>query len=244
MANILKYPDETAVIEALAGYLTSDIRATLNRQACYRWALAGGSTPGRLYRRLARPAAADLVDWRRMRLFWGDERCVPPGDPQSNYRMVKESLLEHVPIPAENIFPIDGTLDPERSAASYAAVLGEEPLDCVLLGIGDDGHTASLFPDTPRLHEESRTVIATRSPLPPVHRVSLSLRAINAARLVIFLVLGDHKAVPVARVMDQLGQKDAHLPAAMVNPRSGTLHWFLDNAAAAQLDRSHPTQPS
>ena len=244
MAYLLKCPDEGAVVEALTDYLVSDIRETLGRQACYRWALAGGSTPGRLYRRLAQPGAADLLDWRRMRLFWGDERCVPPGDPQSNYRMVRESLLDHVPIPAGNIFPIDGTLEPERSAAAYAEVLGEEPLDCVLLGMGEDGHTASLFPCTPRLREESRTVIATRSPLPPIHRVSLSLRTINAARRVFFLVLGDHKAVPVARVMDQLGQKDADLPAAMVTPGRGALHWFLDYAAAAQLDRSHPTQPS
>jgi 6-phosphogluconolactonase len=237
MAYILKYPDEGAVIEALADYLASDIRETLGRQTRYRWALAGGSTPERLYRRLAQPDAAGLLDWRRMRLFWGDERCVPPGDPQSNYRMVRESLLDHMPIPAGNIFPIDGTLDPERSAEAYAEVLGEEPLDCVLLGMGEDGHTASLFPGTPRLREESKTVIATRSPLPPVHRVSLSLRTINAARRVFFLVLGDHKAVSVARVMDQLGQKDADLPAAMVTPGRGALHWFLDYAAAAQLDR-------
>jgi 6-phosphogluconolactonase len=237
MAYILKFSDEGAVIDALVDYLISDIRRMLGSQACYRWALAGGSTPGRLYRRLAQPDASGLLDWRRMRLFWSDERCVPPGDPQSNYRMVRESLLDQVPIPAGNIFPIDGTLDAERSAAAYAAVLGEEPLDCVLLGMGDDGHTASLFPDTPRLREESRAVIATRSPLPPVHRVSLSLRTINAARRVFFLVLGDHKAVRVARVMDQLGRKDADLPAAMVNPERGALHWFLDYAAAAQLDR-------
>jgi 6-phosphogluconolactonase len=237
MAHILKYPDADAVIEALADYLASDIRETLSRQACYRWALAGGSTPGRLYRRLARPDAAGLVDWGRMRLFWGDERCVPPGDPQSNYRMVRESLLDHVPIPAGNIFPIDGTLDPERSAEAYAAVLGEEPLDCVLLGMGDDGHTASLFPDTPRLREESRTVIASRSPVPPVHRVSLSLRSINAARRVLFLTLGKHKSVAVARVMDQLGREGAHLPAAMVHPERGALVWFLDYDAAALLNR-------
>jgi 6-phosphogluconolactonase len=238
----LKCPDEGAVVEALADYLASDIRETLGRQDYYRWALAGGSTPGRLYRRLAQLGGPDSLDWRRMRLFWGDERCVPPGDPQSNYRRVRESFLDYVPIPAGNIFPIDGTLDPERSAEAYAEVLGEEPLDCVLLGMGEDGHTASLFPGTPRLREESKTVIATRSPLPPVHRVSLSLRTINAARRVFFLVLGDHKALPVARVMDQLGQKDADLPAAMVNPGRGALHWFLDYAAAAQLGRSHPTQ--
>jgi 6-phosphogluconolactonase len=241
MTHILKFPDAGAVIEALADNLVSDIRGALGRKACYRWALAGGRTPGRLYKRLAQPDVAGSLDWSRVHLFWSDERCVPSDDPQSNYRMVRESLLDHVPIPAGNIFPIDGTLDPERSATTYAAILGDEPLDCVLLGMGDDGHTASLFPDTRRLREESSPVIATRSPLPPVHRVSLSLRTINAARRVFFLVLGDHKAIRVAQVMDQCGKPDATLPAAMVKPESGALHWFLDYAAAAQLDRKSKT---
>ena len=235
MGYILKFPDAGAVVEALAGHVVSDVRKTLGRQAFYRWALAGGSTPGLLYRRLVQPDVAGSIDWRRIHLFWSDERCVQSGDPQSNYRMAKEFFLDHVPIAADNIFPIDGTLNPERSATTYAATLGDEPLDLVLLGMGDDGHTASLFPDTPSLREECRTVIATLSPRPPIHRISLSLRTINAARRVMFLVLGNHKAVRIAQVMDQQGRPDAILPAAMVNPGRGALHWFLDYAAAAEL---------
>lgn len=235
MADIRQYPHEGSVIEALANYLIADIQRTLSRQDFYRWALAGGSTPRRLYQYLAQPSVAGLLDWSRIHLFWGDERCVPLNDPQSNYFMVKESLLDCAPIPAGNLFPMEGALDSERAAITYAAVLGEEPLDLILLGMGDDGHTASLFLTTPRLREESRLVVATRSPLPPVDRISLSLRAINAARQVIFLVLGESKAGRLAQAIDQSGRQDATLPAAMVNPESGALHWFVDHAAAAQL---------
>jgi 6-phosphogluconolactonase len=238
MTDILQFPREGAAIEALANCLVADIQRALGRQDFYRWAFAGGSTPRRLYQYLAQPALAGLLDWSRIHLFWGDERCVPSNDPQSNYRMIRESFLDHVPMPASNIFPIDVTLDPERAAITYAAVLGEKPLDLILLGMGDDGHTASLFLTTPRLREESRLAIATRSPLPPVNRISLSLRAINAARKVIFLILGEHKADRLAQVMDQRGRKDATLPAAMVNPESGALYLFVDHAAAAQLKTS------
>ena len=240
MTDILQFPHEGAAIEALSNYLVADIQRALCRQDCYRCALAGGSTPRRLYQRLAQPDVAGLLDWSRIHLFWGDERCVPSSDPQSNYRMIRESFLDHVPIPAGNIFPIDGTLDFERAAMTYAAVLGSEPLDLILLGMGDDGHTASLFLTTPHLRQESRPVIATRSPLPPVNRISLSLRTINAARQVVFLVLGEHKAGRLAQVMDQRGRQDAALPAAMVNPKSGALHWFVDHAAAAQLKTLQP----
>jgi 6-phosphogluconolactonase len=123
---------------------------------------------------------------------------------------------------------------------TYAAILGEEPLDLILLGMGEDGHTASLFLATPHLREESRPVAATRSPLPPVNRISLSLHAINSARRVVFLVLGEHKAGRLADVMDQHARQDATLPAAMVKPESGGLHWFLDYAAASQLKSPQP----
>ncbi len=233
--DILSFPQESATIEALANHLVGDVRRALSRQGFYRWALAGGSTPRRLYQYLAQPAIAGLLDWSRIQLFWSDERCVPADNPQSNYCMTRESLLDHIPIPGGNVFPMDGALDSERAATAYAAVLGEEPLDLILLGMGDDGHTASLFSTTPRMREESRPAIATRSPLPPVNRISLSLRTINAAHQAIFLVLGKNKADRLAQVMDQRGRQDTTLPAAMVNPQSGALHWFVDYAAAARL---------
>jgi 6-phosphogluconolactonase len=235
MIDLLQFPDEDAAIKALAAYLVTSIGTVLSRQPFFRWALAGGSTPRRLYRYLAQPDIARKVDWRRIQLFWGDERCVPPTDAQSNYRMAKESLLDHIPIPEQNVFPIDGALEPELAAKTYAALLAGNPMDLVLLGMGDDGHTASLFLTTPHLRDETRSVIATRSPLPPANRISLSLRTINAAHEVVFLVLGEHKADRLAQVIGQHGSENATLPAALVHPQSGILHWFVDQAAAARL---------
>jgi 6-phosphogluconolactonase len=235
MGNIHQFPYEDAAIEALANYLAVDIKKILSQKSCYRWALSGGLTPRRLYQRLAQSDIVSMLDWRRIHLFWSDERCVPPSNAQSNYRMVRESLLDYAPIPEDNISPIDIVLDPEHAATAYAEVLGEEPLDLILLGMGEDGHIASLFPSTPNLREETRPVIATLSPLPPFNRISLSLRTINAARQAVFLILGERKAGRLAQAMDQHGQQDATLPAAMVNPTSGALHWFVDNAAAAKL---------
>ncbi len=235
IAVIHECKDEAAVVQSLAAYLVADMRQVIARQGYYRLALAGGNTPRRLYQRLALPDAAGTIDWSRLYLFWGDERCVPAGHPQSNYRMVRESLLDQVSIPSGNLFPIDGRLEPERAATAYAEALGQEPLDLVLLGMGEDGHTASLFPATPRLREESRPVIATRSPVPPTDRISLTLRTINAARQVVFLVVGESKAGRLAQVMQQHGRPEPRLPAAMVNPGSGALHWFVDRAAASQL---------
>ena len=230
-----EHPDEAAAVEGLVDFLVADIRQGIARQEYYRWALAGGNTPRHLYQRLACPEAAGAINWSRLYLFWGDERCVPAGHPQSNYRMVRESLLNHVPMPADNLFPIDGELESERAAAEYSKTLGEEPLDLVLLGMGEDGHTASLFPATPRLREETRPVVATRSPIPPVERISLTLRTINAARRVVFLVVGESKAERLAQVMQQRRRPEATLPAAMVDPRSGELHWFVDCAAASRI---------
>ncbi|MBP1595620.1 MAG: 6-phosphogluconolactonase [Acidobacteria bacterium] len=238
--GIYQFPHAGAVVEALLDYLVAIIQQVIARQGCCRWALAGGDTPRRLYHRLSRPDTARWLDWNRIHLFWGDERCVPSSHPQSNYRMVRESLLDHVSIPAGNIFPIDGQLDSERAAAAYAEVLGGEPLDLLLLGMGEDGHTASLYATTPRLREELRLVIATKSPMPPTDRISLTLRTINAARQVVFLVVGEHKANRLAQVMEQHGRQEATLPAAMVNPESGALHWFVDLAAAARLPKTKP----
>lgn len=240
MQSVHTYPEADAAIQALSRHLIADIARVLERQRCYRWALAGGLTPALLYRCLAEPAAAGQIDWNRIHLFWGDERCVSPTHAQSNYRMVRETLLDAVPIPAGNIFPMNGAIDPDAAAAQYSDILGAEPLDLILLGMGDDGHTASLFPHTPHLREDARRVAATRSPRPPAARISLTLRTINAARQVIFLVLGAGKAQALSRVLHPRGRQDAALPAAMVHPAGGMLYWFLDAAAAAQLNESAP----
>lgn len=200
-----------------------------------RMAMAGGSTPRPVYRLLSGPDYASRIEWDRVDIFWGDERCVPPTDPASNYRMVQEELLIHVPIPEGNVYRIETEHPPDDAARAYEATLGEVPLDLVLLGMGDDGHTVSLFPDTPNLGRHQGRVISTVSPAPPTQRVSLTLRAINEAMAVRFWASGTAKAEPVAEVFRQIETGAPQLPAARVRPDSGRLCWFVDDAAAERL---------
>jgi 6-phosphogluconolactonase len=199
--------------------------------------LAGGNTPRAAYERLA---PMDL-DWSGCVVWFGDERCVPPDDERSNFRMVRESLLDPIGPAGPEVRRIEGELGPSRAADAYERQLrdtfGSFPsFDLVLLGIGPDGHTASLFPGQPTLDERDRAVVgverAGREPYVP--RVTLTLPAINAAREVIFLVAGEDKAGPVARAIE--GPPDPATPASMVAPESGSLTWLLDPAAAAELD--------
>jgi 6-phosphogluconolactonase len=200
--------------------------------------LSGGSTPRRLYERLATRAIASRFPWSRSHWFWGDERFVPHDHPDSNYRMARDALLSRVPIPSENIHAIrtEG-LSPERAAAAYETTLKrfhyaemlspERPLfDVTLLGIGEDGHTASLFPGQPALQESHRWVVpvvgAKSEP-----RITLTYPALDSSRDVAFLATGEGKREAVARA--KVG--DCKIPAAMVRP-VGCLHWFTDRAAA------------
>ncbi len=225
--------DREAVLDQLADRLVDRLGAATERRGAARLALAGGGTPRPLYERLGSLPWRDRIDWARTELFWGDERCVPPDDPGSNYAMVREALLDRIPVPRGNIHRIRGELGPDAAAVEYAGVLGGVPLDLVLLGMGADGHTASIFPDTAVADAERERVLATRSPDPPRDRVSLGLGTLNAAREVAFLVLGGGKAARVAQV---LRPSTAPLPAARVRPTRGALHWFLDALAARDLD--------
>ena len=225
------------MVEALAAVVAEEVSLAVAEQGACRIALAGGGTPRALYLRLAGDPWRDRIEWGAMHVFWGDERCVPPDHPASNARMAREALLDQVPVDPAKVHPIDGTRPADEAAEAYAEVLGDAPLDLVLLGMGDDGHTASLFPGMPPSGGRQALVVATRSPRPPPDRVTLSLGAINGARRVIFLVTGGAKASRVAEVerqlRDPLGR--ATLPAAMVRPRHGPALWFLDSAAAADL---------
>ncbi len=208
----------------------------------FRLALAGGSTPKRLYAKLA---ADTRIDWQNMALFWGDERVVPADHEKSNYRMVREVLLDHVPIPAAQIHRIEIERGAAEAASHYFAIVDEQPLDLVLLGMGDDGHTASIFPGATR----ATGVAVTRSPVPPAERISLALDVINRAHEVVMLVAGANKAARLAEIYTQWqtggvqapGQQapgqgepvDDLLPAAMVRPER--LCWMVDEAAASAL---------
>lgn len=198
-------------------------------------ALAGGSTPEPVYALLAERPRAQKIDWARVEVFWGDERCVPPDHPDSNYRTARQALLDSVPIPEKNVHRIQGELPPEEAAAAYRLELQDHlgadgRFDLVLLGMGPDGHTASLFPGTGAIREQEHSVVAVYVEKFDAWRVTLTLPVINAARHVVFLVSGEEKAHALARVY----ARDP-LPAAVVKPASGRLSWLVDRDAAARL---------
>jgi len=209
--------------------------------------LSGGSTPRALYGLLAEPPFRETIDWPRVHLFWGDERFVPPDHPDNNYRAALEALVRRVPIPTENVhrIPTEAT-EPEAAAAQYedtlrrffAAPEGEVPrFDLVLLGLGPDGHTASLFPGSPALEEDSHLVVATYVPNLAAWRITLTLPVLLCARHVIFLVSGPDKAAVLRDVLD--GPHDPQrLPAQLVRPQDGDLTWLVDEAAASLLRRT------
>ena len=234
-AMIHCHADADAVASAAAEHLAESARRASAERGKFRVALSGGSTPRLLYQRLALPALGAAIDWRRWEIFFSDERSVPPDHPDSNYRMANVAWFARVPLPASNLHRIVGELDPAEAAARYAIELGEQPLDLALLGIGEDGHTASLFPGTAALDERERRVVAVTSPVPPPHRVSLTLRALNEARAVLFLVTGAAKSQRLAQVLAEraggAGADEGLLPAARVRPRTGVVHFYVDQAA-------------
>lgn len=206
-------------------------------------ALSGGSTPRALYNLLATNARTALP-WERMFFFWGDERHVPPTDPDSNYRMVNEAMLSKVSVPPANVFRIEAeNPDASGAAAAYEQTLrkffqldanGVPRFDLILLGMGPDGHTASLFPGTEGLKEKSRLVIANWVEKLKTHRLSFTLPVLNAAHTVAFLVSGTDKA-PALKAVLEGNDPGEQYPAKLVQPKEGQLIWFLDRAAASGL---------
>ncbi len=229
-----------------AAYLFTDLASRAARdRGTFSAALSGGSTPKQLYSLLAQPEFAKHVPWSDIHLFWGDERCVPPDHPESNYGMVREVLLKRISIPASNVHRIRGEIDPEQAAIEYEAVLrqffaiGPKELprfDLVLLGLGEDGHTASLFPDSAALDERERLVAALYVERLHAYRVTLTLPVLNHAAAIAFLVAGERKRSAVYRAVHKPDEMRL-LPAQRVRPVEGRLLWFLDLAAAADLSR-------
>lgn len=209
-------------------------------------ALAGGATPRPTYTLLADPGAPyrDRVDWPRLEVFFGDERCVDPDHPESNYRTAREALLSRVPLAAGNVHRMRGELPPEEAARRYEDELrrvfglsaGDRPrFDLILLGMGADGHTASLFPGTSALVETRRLVCATYVEKLGAYRLTLTLPVLDNARALVFLIAGADKSASLARVLRD--EPDPSVPAARVRPMAGSLTWVLD-AETVELDRA------
>lgn len=232
--------DLEALQNALALDIEEIIRETLTRRDRFSLVLAGGNTPRGLYEQLAaRPAGA--IPWEQVHLYWGDERFVSHADPKSNYAMVEETLLEHIEIPAANIHPIPTDMGSTAEAAeAYENRLRSEfgnqvpRMDLILLGMGRDGHTASLFPGSPVLEEDQRWAGASSAPVEPKERITLTYPVLNNGRAVYFLASGARKADAVRNAVRRDLEKDA-CPSAFVRPAEGDLVFWLDQAAAQLL---------
>lgn len=231
------FPNVAVLSTGAAAEVVRIAHAAVAARGRFLLALSGGSTPRRLYETLA-GGAGDALPWAATHLFWGDERCVPPDHPASNYGMAKAALLDHVPVPAANVHRIPAEADsPDAAATAYEQEMrrvwgdnGTPVFDLVLLGLGADGHTASLFPGGPELDDTERLAVAVTAPATydPRWRISLTLPVLNAARAVLFLVAGADKRPALRALLD--GKGAGPYPAAHVRP-AGVLSWYMDRAA-------------
>ena len=226
--------------------ITDYVAESLRLRGRMTLVLAGGSTPREVYALLATEHFRARVDWEKIMVFWGDERCVAPDHPESNYRMAREAMLAHVPIPDSHIFRIRSELTPEEAAQDYEDTIrrqlnvreGAFPrFDLVLLGLGEDGHTASLFPDTTGLREEQRLVTSLYVRRLNTHRITMTFPTINSAARVLFMVSGPGKSGIVQKVLEGSAEL---FPSQQIKPDGDGLHWILDREAAASLQ--HTTQ--
>ncbi|MCA9529459.1 MAG: 6-phosphogluconolactonase [Myxococcales bacterium] len=242
--QVIAFDSREAVMEAAAEQVLATARLSIANRGRFTWALSGGSTPAGAYQRLATDRFSKRIDWERVWFFWGDERCVPPDDEQSNYRMAKQALLDAVAPPVEHVHRMRGEDPPAQGAARYEALLREAfeleddapppPLDLVFLGMGEDGHTASLFPGTPVVHERARWVCPNQAP-DGTSRLTLTPAVLNAAAQVVFLVVGAAKAARLGQVLRSRPGASDVAPAGRVDPARGAVRWLVDAEAAAQL---------
>ncbi len=240
--NFNVFASTQSLSSALGAYIAQRSAAAVAEQHRFTVAFSGGSLPGLASAVLTQPPLRDQVAWSAWQLFFADERCVPLTDAESNYRLVQEELLQKVTIPPEQVYAIQPELDPAAAAQAYQAALTQcfqtQPpnlphFDLILLGMGPDGHTASLFPHHPLLRETTAWVAPILdSPKPPPARITLTLPVLNAARAVAFVITGASKAQALAQAFDPQTPWGA-VPTGLVRPTNGELIWFADEAAAA-----------
>lgn len=245
--NYRVLPTAAATAEAAAQLFADAAVKAVETRGLARIAISGGSTPKAMFALLADPAQPFLkrVPWEKLDLYWVDERCVPPDNAESNYRMTNEALLSKVPLTAEHVHRMEGELEPEIAAARYESTIrntfklegAETPtFDLILLGMGDDGHTASLFPHTEALNEMSHIVIANHVPQKDTWRITLTWPVINQGREVAFLIEGSGKAQVLHDVLQGPYQPETY-PSQIIRPASGRLTLLLDTGAAAKLPK-------
>jgi 6-phosphogluconolactonase len=234
-------PDSESLNREAAAIFVQQAQLAVARRDRFVVALSGGRTPRRLYEILANPPFCNEVVWEKTHVFWGDERCVPPDDRRSNALMARRALLDHVPVPPAHIHPILCYENPVTSAKQYGDLLhdffsGKSPVfDLILLGLGENGHTASLFPQSRILKDPTAWTASIYLEEEGMHRVTLMPAVINRSRLVAFLVFGEAKASVLKKVLSEPSDPFS-LPAQLVRPYNGKLVWLVDKAAAARLD--------
>jgi 6-phosphogluconolactonase len=237
-ATIHQYMDLASLADATAQAIITRGNQAINERGRFTLALSGGSTPEPVYALLAE--RQDALDWSKVLLFWSDERTVPPNHPESNYGMAHDALISKVHIPC-TVYRLRGEIDPQQAADEYEQTLREvfpderwPRFDVMLLGMGDNAHTASLFPHTEALNERERLVVANYIPELNIWRLTFTAPLINAARNIMFLISGEHKAEPLRRVL-QGEQNPQELPTQLIQPTDGELEFFLDEAAGRRL---------
>lgn len=224
--------------KAAAGLFTELARTAVKAKKYFSVFLSGGNTPKEIYKLLASPAYSEKIPWEKTFIFWGDERYVPADSEMNNSHMAFDALLKHVPVPPFNIFPIPTSLSPERSAETYDELLHRflnehpHPIDLILLGLGTNGHTASLFPNTPVLHENVRWVKEVFIPELNMYRITLTAHFINKAFNIVFIVSGKDKSKVFAEITGD-NYEPERLPAQLIKPEKGNLYWLIDREAGS-----------
>lgn len=240
MIHIQKNP--SAITAALAEWITHAIETALQKQDRFTWVLTGGNSPKALYDMLAASPYKERIAWNKLHIFWGDERAVPFSDDRNNAKMTYAHLLNKVPVIPAQVHVMRTDKEPQQAALEYEKILhqyfGEDgkSFDLVLSGMGDDGHTLSLFPGTEVIHEKEAWVKAFYLTSQQMYRITLTAPVVNRASFIVFLTFGANKSKALYEVLE--GSADADLyPSQIIQPRVGELHWFVDEAAAALLKK-------
>ncbi len=241
-AQVRTFSDPEALSRAAADLFITLAKQHIAAAGRFTVALSGGSSPKQLYSLLGSPSYRESVPWSQVYFFWADERCVPPGHPESNYKLAFDTFLSLIPLPGANIHRIKGEEGPVAAAQSYEEDLknffigpGVPAFDLIMLGVGEDGHTASLFPGSLLLQETSRVAVPVHLERLKRDRVTLTLPVLNHATRVIFLASGRAKADVVCEILDENNAR--RYPAGLVRPVNGEVTWFIDREAAEKLSK-------